>query len=105
VAFLPFRLYGHEVQHLRHPLRREKPGQKHVCVRQIKLLAASVLQGLELKVAALLVVQDGTEDARGIESGQTQPVYRPLRADERCRVQIAYHPVILYRQITHAPPF
>jgi hypothetical protein len=49
----------------------------------------------------LLVVQDRAEHAWRVEGGQAQPVDRPVRANQRRRVQIAYYPVVLDRKVSH----
>ena len=57
-------------------------------------------------MAALLVIEDRSEDTRRVESGQAQPVYSPVRADQSGGVQVTYDPVIFYGEIAHAssPP-
>ena len=102
VALLELILYGHKVQHLGHALWRQKTGQKHVSIRQVELLAASIIQGAQLKVPAFLVIQNGGEDARGVEPGETEPVYRPVDPHQRRCVQIPYYPMIFYRKVSHA---
>ena len=102
VPFGWLRRYRHEVQGLSHAVVREETGEQHVGVRQVELLAVEVLHGMKGKVTALLVVQDGTEDARGIERRDAQPVYRAVGADERCRVKVSYYPVVLYWEITQS---
>src|SRR3712207_1021746 len=65
-------------------------------------MAVDVVHRTHPEASAPLIVQNRAEDARGVEGRQAQPVYRPVRADERCRVQIAYDPVVLYWEIPHA---
>ena len=66
-------------------------------------MAAGVVPGDQLEASALLVVQDGGEDARGVEPREAEPFYGSVDPDQRSRVQVAYHPVILYREVPHAP--
>jgi hypothetical protein len=94
-------MYRHEVQNLGDSLRREEAGEEHVRVREIQLLAATVALGLGLEIPTLLVVQDRAEYAWRVEGGQAQPVDRPIRPDERRRMQIAYYPVVLDRKVSH----
>jgi hypothetical protein len=104
VACLTFVLDGHEVEHFGHALGREKPGEEHVGVRQVELMAADVLHRTQAKVSALFVVEDGREHAGGVEPGEAHPVYRPVRANQSGGVQVTYDPVALYREIPHALP-
>ena len=53
---------------------------------------------------ALLIVEDAGEDAPGVEPGEAQPVYRSVRADQSGGGQVAYDPLVLYREISHPPP-
>ena len=92
----------HEVQGLGHTVFSEKAGEQHVCVRQVKLLAVEVLNRVQGKVSTLLVVQDGAENARGVEGRNAQPVYGAVGTDERRRVQVSYYSVIFYREITQS---
>jgi hypothetical protein len=55
-------------------------------------------------VAAPLIVQDRGEDARGVEPWEAEPVYCPVRANQSGGVQVAYDPVVFYREIPHALP-
>ncbi len=59
-------------------------------------MAVDVLDRTQVEASALLVIQDGGEDARRVEGRQAEPVDRPVRADERRRVEIAYDPVVFY---------
>jgi hypothetical protein len=89
----------HEIQHLGHSLRREKAGEEYVDIREIKLLTARVVQGFESEVTALLIVEDGSEDTRGIEARQTKPVYGAVCTNERGGAQVPYDPVVIYLQV------
>ena len=60
-------------------------------------MATSVIPGGQLEVTALLVIQDGSEDARSVEPREAQPVDGPVDPDQRGGVQVAYDPVVLYR--------
>jgi hypothetical protein len=59
---------------------------------------------VQAEVTTLLVVEDGAEDARGIEGGKAQPVYGPILSHERRRVQVPYDPVVRYRKVTQLSP-
>jgi hypothetical protein len=63
------REYRHEVDDLSHPFRRQEAGEENVGIGQVELLAAGVFHRAEAEVPALLVVEDGAEDARGLEGG------------------------------------
>src|SRR5215204_763478 len=102
VALARTRHGRHEIQGLSQSLRREKTGQEHVRIRQVELLAAGVLDRAQGKVPALLVVENGTEDARRVEGGQAHPVYSAIRTDERRRMEVPDDPVVFDGQITHS---
>ena len=70
MALLRVRHYRHEVERLGQAFRREEAGQEHVGVGQVELVAVGVHHGPQREIPALLVVEDGAEDARGVESGQ-----------------------------------
>src|SRR5215210_8352061 len=91
-----------EVKGLGKARRREEAGQEHVRIGQVELVAVSVLHGSQREIPALLVVEDGAEDTRGVEGGQAQPVYGAVGADERSSVQIPDDTVVLDRQIPHS---
>src|ERR671920_1510621 len=63
-----------------------------------------VAQGAQPEVPPLPVVEDGTEDGRGVESGEAKPIYRPVGADQGGGVQVSYDSVVLYRKVPHVPP-
>src|SRR5215212_5521148 len=102
VTLVGMRKYGHEIKGLGQALRRKVAGQEHVGVGQIQLLAAGILHGPQREVPALPVIQDGAEDARGVEGRQAQPIYRAVLTDERRRIQIPDDTVVFDGQITHA---
>src|SRR5215210_4727561 len=92
----------HEVKGLGKARRREEAGQEHVGIGQVALAAVGVLHGSQREMPALLVVEDGAEDARGVEGGKAQPVYGAVGTDERRRVEVSYDTVVLDRQIPHS---
>src|SRR5215213_3793695 len=92
----------HEVKGLGQARRREEAGQEHVGIGQVELVAVGVLHRSQREMPALLVVEDGAEDTRGVEGGQAQPVYGAVGTDERSRVQIPDDTVVLDRQIPHS---
>ena len=48
----------------------EEAGQEHVGVGQVELVAVGVIHGSQREMTTLLVVEDGAEDARRVESGR-----------------------------------
>src|SRR5215207_5914504 len=92
----------HEVKGLGQARRREEAGQEHVGIGQVELVAVGVLHRSQREMPALLVVEDGAEDTRGVEGGQAQPVYGAVGTDERSRVQIPDDTMVLYWQIPHS---
>jgi hypothetical protein len=68
--------HGHVVDDLADTVRREEARYEDVRVGPVELLACgSLCRGRYLEASALLVVEDGGEDARGVEMGGAQPVY------------------------------
>jgi hypothetical protein len=65
------------------------------------LLATRVVRGFESEVAALFIVENGGEDTRRVEAGQTKPVYGAVCTDECGGAQVPYDPVIFYWQVRH----
>src|SRR5262249_53044839 len=66
----------------------------------VELLAPELLAGRgDAKSPALAVVQDGGEDAGGIEVGQAEPVDGSVHPHQRGRAQIADDAVILDRLV------
>src|SRR5918993_3914824 len=91
----------HEVKGLGKARRREEAGQEHVGIGQVELVAVGVLHRSQREMSALLLVEDGTEDTRGVEGGKAQPVYGAVGTDERRRVEVPDDTMVLYRQIPH----
>src|ERR671917_336914 len=92
----------HEVKGLGKSRRREEAGQEHVGIGQVELVAVSVLHRSQREMPALLLVEDGAEDTRGVEGGKAQPVYGAVGTDERRRVEVPDDTMVLYRQIPHS---
>src|SRR5215203_4492777 len=91
----------HEVKGLGKARRREVPGQEHVGIGQVELLAVGVIHRSQREMSALLVVEDGAEDARGVEGRQAQPIDGAVGTDQRRRVQVPDDTVVLDGQISH----
>src|SRR5215203_2335380 len=92
----------HEVKGLGQARRREEAGQEHVGIGQVELVAVGVLHRSQREMPALLLVEDGAEDTRGVEGGKAQPVYGAVGTDERRRVEVPDDTMVLYRQIPYS---
>src|ERR671915_1435850 len=92
----------HEVKGLGKARMREEAGQEHVGIGQVELVAVGVLHRSQREMPALLLVEDGAEDTRGVEGGKAQPVYGAVGTDERRRVEVPDDTMVLYRQIPHS---
>src|SRR3712207_4037715 len=93
----------HVVRDLRDPFGCEEAGDKDVGVRPVELFAGDALRNRgDLEASTLLVVEDGREDARGVEVRHAQPVDRPIHPYQGRRVQVADDPVVLYRLVGHS---
>ena len=90
----------HEVLHLADPALGEEARDEDVRVGEVELLRVPVVGvGAQRVEAALLLVEDRPEHARGVERGAAVPVDRPVGADERDRVEVADQPVLGDRQV------
>ena len=78
----------HEVDHFAHSLLAEEARDQNVRLGQVKLAVRAVVLDGDLEGAALLVVEDGPEHARGIEMRQAAPVDRPVVSHQRHRAQV-----------------
>src|ERR1700722_7876192 len=75
-------LRHHEVDDLAHCLLALEAGEQDVCVVEVALLRPGVVgPGGQREVAAPSGVQDGAEQARGIEPGRAEPVDGAIGAD------------------------
>jgi len=91
---------GHEVRDLAHPLGGEEARDQDVRLRQVELpRRPAVARGSDAVVAAVLAVEDGAEDARGVEARAAVPVDRAVGADQGDRVEITDDAVFGDRQI------
>ena len=92
----------HEIGHFRNPTGREKPREKHICIREIHLLAAlSPEDGRELKAAALSIIEQGRENRRRIEVRKAHEIDRPVHPDQSNRLQVSYHSIVFDRFVRH----
>src|SRR5580658_4888440 len=55
----------------------------------------------DLEAAPFFVIEQGGKDARRIETGETEPIDRPVHADERSGPHVADKAVIFDRLIAH----
>src|SRR3712207_988890 len=95
-------VYRHIVRDLRYPVERKEPRDEDIGVGPVELFAGYTLRNRgNLEASALLVVEDGGEDARGVEMRQTQPVDRAIHTNQGHAVQITDDPVVLYRLVGH----
>ena len=90
----------HEVLHLAHAAVGEEARDQDVRVREVELLGVpAVTGGPQREEAALVLVEDRAEHARRVERRAAVPVDRPVRADERDRVQVADQSVLGDREV------
>ncbi len=92
----------HVVRDLADAVRGEEPGEEDVGVGPIELLVADPIGGRgDAEPTTLLIVEDGREDARGIEARETEPVYRAVHPDQGRCPQVPDDTVVLYRLVRH----
>ena len=88
--------YGHEVGHGDDAGGGGEGGLEDVGVVEVALLAVEAVGGGgDAEVAAEFVVEDGGEDAGGVEAGKAAPVDRAVGADQRRGGHIAYQSILV----------
>ena len=91
----------HVILDLTHAVVVQKARDEDVGVRPVELLVPEIVAGRgNPEAPALLVVQDGGEDARRIEVRQTQPVDGAIHPHQRRRAHVADDAVILDGLVT-----
>src|SRR5258708_20772645 len=71
---------GHEVGHLADPVLGQEPRDQHRRVREVQLTGYVLVSGRGYPhIAALVGVQQASEDTRGVEPGEANPVTLPAR--------------------------
>jgi hypothetical protein len=99
-------LHRHAVHHLSHAVRAQEAGDEDVGVGEIELLELGPLPRLagdDLPAAALPAVEQGGEEAGGIEVREAAPVDGAVLADERGGMQIADYAIVLYGLVIVVP--
>jgi hypothetical protein len=93
-------LRDHEVDDLTHRVLALEPGKQDVGAGQVALLRLGVTgPGGQREVAALFLIEQGAEQAGGVETPRAEPVDRAIGADEGHRVQVAHDAVLLDREV------
>jgi hypothetical protein len=94
------RLRDHEVDDLADRVLALEPGEQDVGIGEVELLRLGVAgTGRDGEVAALVLIQEGTEQARGVEARRAVPVDRAVGADEGDRAQVAHDAVLFDREV------
>src|SRR5262245_7654206 len=98
---LPARLAPdrHEVDYFAHTVIAVEARYQDIGVGQVHLLDRALALRRKPVVAALLFVQDRSENAGGIETGKAAPVDRTILARQTNRMQITDHTVICNRLV------
>jgi hypothetical protein len=95
-------MYRHIVRDLPHAIGTEEAGDQDVGVGPVELFAGYTLRNrCDPEASALSIIEDGSEDARGVEVRQSQPVDRAVYTNQSHAVQIPDDPVVLYRLVGH----
>jgi hypothetical protein len=84
-----FLVDGHEVNDLADALAAEEARHEDVGFGQVHLAVGPGVDGGDAEVAAAFGVEDGGEEAGGIEAGQAAPVDRSIHGDEGDGVEVA----------------
>ena len=95
--------YGHEVGHGDDAGRGGEGGLEDVGVVEVALLAVEATGGGgDAEVAAEFGVEDGGENAGGVEAGEAAPVDGAVGADQRRGGHIAYQSIFVQvRYVTY----
>ena len=85
----------HEVDHLADPCLGHEARDQDSGVREVQLLAGERLAGgADPEVTALLVVEQGPEDARRVEPGRAEPVDAAVGGDEGRGLEVTDEAVV-----------
>src|SRR5215218_6471198 len=92
---------GHEIDHLPDPVRAQETRDQDRGVGEVELPADIVVPvGPDAEVPAAVVVEQGCEDAWGVETGTAEPIEGAVCTDQGCRLQVAYKAVLTNCGIT-----
>jgi hypothetical protein len=95
-------LDGHKVRQFGYSFFCKKARNKDVCIRQIELTNPHISQlGCDLKAASLFFIEQGRKHGRRIEVWITKKIDGTVHADQRGRLHVANHAVILNRLEGH----
>src|SRR3712207_1206090 len=87
--------HRHEIEHLADPLGAQEPRNQDRGVWEVHLPAHVVVPvGADAEVTTAVVVQQGREDARGVETGTAHPVDGAVGTYEGRRLQVADQAVL-----------
>jgi hypothetical protein len=85
---------GHEIGHLREAFIAHEPRHQDIGIGQVHLLDTAFTDGLQAKTAALVFVQQGTEQARRIETREAAPINRAIVSHQGYGSHVADHAVV-----------
>ena len=92
----------HEIHHLAHAVRGEKPGDQGGGVGEVHLLRrVGSTRGTHPEMATTGVVQQRPEHTRRVETWAAEPIDRPVGTDQRGGVQVSDKPMIGNRCLGH----
>src|SRR5580700_4841103 len=95
-------LNRHVIRQLGYTFLGKEPRHQNICIRQVKLACAHVRElGLNLKAAALAVIEQRRKDGGGIEIWVAEKIDRAVHACQRNRPHVTDNAVILDRLKTH----
>jgi hypothetical protein len=90
----------HEFDHLADPLWDHEPCDQDRGVGEVQLPACVVVPiGRDAEVPATVVIEQGREDARGVETGTAEPIDCSVSTDQGCRLQVSDQAVLAYFRV------
>jgi hypothetical protein len=85
----------HEVEHFADTVCSQEPRDQDSSVGEVQLPAHVVVPvGPDVEVPAAVVVEQGSEDARGVETRAAKPIDSSVGTYEGCRLQVADETVL-----------
>jgi hypothetical protein len=87
--------YGHEVYHAGNTARFREAGDEDVALWVVELASDALRDAGDLEVASFLHIEEGGEDAGGIEVGETAPIDGAICPHQDRRVEVPNDPIIV----------
>ena len=97
----PLLLYGHKIGNLGHAINRKEARDENIGFRQIELFMAHAgyVLGSDTKKTAFVGIEEGTKDARRVETWNAAPINGAIFSHESDRMQVADDGIVFNRLV------